>query len=49
MAITVIPGTLLYLNDQIFLYIIGVLLSMLVSFGLTYTVGYHDEMLKKGK
>ncbi|MFB5663356.1 sucrose-specific PTS transporter subunit IIBC [Alteribacillus sp. HJP-4] len=44
MAITVIPGTLLYLNEQILLYIFANLLSVAVAFFLTWLFGYSDKM-----
>jgi sucrose PTS system EIIBCA or EIIBC component len=43
MAITVIPGTLLFLNDQILLYILVNLVSIAVAFGLTWVIGYSDK------
>nr|WP_177244055.1 sucrose-specific PTS transporter subunit IIBC [Alkalibacterium sp. 20] len=44
MAVTVIPGTLLYLNDQLVWYILANLLSIGVAFTLTYLFGYTDKM-----
>ncbi|MFB4166054.1 sucrose-specific PTS transporter subunit IIBC [Alteribacillus sp. JSM 102045] len=44
MAITVIPGTLLYLNEQIVFYLLANLISIGVAFGLTWTFGYSDKM-----
>lgn len=44
MAVTVIPGTLLYLNDQLFWYILANLVAIGVAFTLTYLFGYTDEM-----
>ncbi|MFS0863085.1 sucrose-specific PTS transporter subunit IIBC [Fredinandcohnia sp. 179-A 10B2 NHS] len=44
MAITVIPGTLLYLNDQILLYILVNLVAIAVAFALTWMFGYSDKM-----
>lgn len=44
MAITVIPGTLLYLNGQLPLYILVNLVAMAVAFVLTWLFGYRDEM-----
>lgn len=43
MAITVIPGTLLYLNDQLFLYILVNLVAIAVAFALTWFFGYSDK------
>lgn len=45
MAVTVIPGTLLYL-DNVFMYLLMLLISIGVSFVLTYMFGYSDKMLK---
>lgn len=42
MAVTVIPGTLLYLNDQLFLYILINVVAMAVAFTLTWLFGYKD-------
>ena len=42
MAVTVIPGTLLYLNDQFFLYILTNVVAMAVAFTLTWLFGYKD-------
>lgn len=44
MAITVIPGTLLYLNGQLPMYILVNLVAMAVAFVLTWLFGYRDEM-----
>lgn len=44
MAITVIPGTLLYLNEQILLYILVNLVAIAVAFALTWMFGYSDKM-----
>lgn len=43
MAITVIPGTLLYLNNQIFGYILVNLIAIGVAFALTWMFGYSDK------
>ena len=45
MSVTVIPGMLLYL-DSLIPYIIMLLIAGGVSFGLTYTFGFSDKMLK---
>ena len=48
MSVTVIPGATLYLgNGQIVQYILMMLISFGVAYGLTYTIGFNDEMLKK--
>ena len=44
MSITVIPGTLLYLNGQLFQYLLANLVAVGVAFALTYTIGYSDKM-----
>ena len=46
MAVTVIPGTLLYL-DNIFMYLLMLIIAAGVAFILTYLLGYSDEMLEK--
>ncbi|SEA37990.1 PTS system, sucrose-specific IIC component [Thalassobacillus cyri] len=45
MAITVIPGTLLYLNGQIFGYILVNLVAIGTAFVLTYLFGFNDKMV----
>lgn len=45
MAVTVIPGTLLYL-DNIFMYLLMLVISAGVAFVLTYLFGYSDKMLE---
>ncbi|MEC5423977.1 sucrose-specific PTS transporter subunit IIBC [Virgibacillus sp. C22-A2] len=47
MAITVIPGTLLYLNGQILLYILVNLVAISVAFVLTWLFGFSDKKLKE--
>lgn len=42
-GITIIPGTLLYLNGQVLKYIIMVLATTALAFVLTYFFGYKDE------
>ncbi len=49
MAITVIPGTLLYLNSQLPLYILCNLTAMAIAFVLTWLFGFHDDMLNDVK
>ncbi|MBM7551473.1 sucrose-specific PTS transporter subunit IIBC [Thalassobacillus pellis] len=49
MAITVIPGSLLYLNGQFFMYVIVNLVAIGVAFGLTYMFGFNDKMLENNK
>ena len=43
MGITVIPGTLLYMNGQIGQYLIVNLIALAVGFGLTYTLYKPEE------
>ncbi len=43
MAVTVIPGALLYLNDQLPMYILCNLVGAAVAFALTWLFGYKDE------
>ncbi|MGG4128270.1 sucrose-specific PTS transporter subunit IIBC [Paenibacillus illinoisensis] len=45
MAVTVIPGTLLYLNSQLPLYILVNVVAVGVAFGLTWFFGYKDQPL----
>lgn len=42
MSVTVIPGTLLYLNSQLPFYILINLVAMAVAFTLTWMFGYKD-------
>ncbi len=50
MSITVIPGTLLYLNEQLFLYILVNLIAIGVAFSLTWVFGYSDlDKVKENK
>ncbi|MBP2079599.1 sucrose-specific PTS transporter subunit IIBC [Oceanobacillus polygoni] len=47
MAITVIPGTLLYLDGQLLLYILVNLVAIAVAFVLTWMFGYSDKDTQK--
>ncbi|HEY4552813.1 MAG TPA: sucrose-specific PTS transporter subunit IIBC [Bacillaceae bacterium] len=49
MAITVIPGTLLYLNGQILLYLLVNLVAISVAFVLTWMFGFSDKQLEQVK
>ncbi|WP_100010193.1 sucrose-specific PTS transporter subunit IIBC [Lentibacillus sediminis] len=49
MAITVIPGTLLYLNEQIFMYILVNLIAIATAFVLTWVFGFSDKDRKKAE
>lgn len=42
MALTGIPGTLLYLNNQLPLYILVNIVAFAVAFILTFTIGYKN-------
>lgn len=42
-GITIIPGTLLYLNGQVLKYVIMVVATTALAFVLTYFFGYKDE------
>ncbi|MDC3412700.1 sucrose-specific PTS transporter subunit IIBC [Aquibacillus sp. 3ASR75-11] len=46
MAITVIPGTLLYLNGQILPYLLVNMIAIGVAFTLTWLFGYSDKEKK---
>ncbi|OFI49224.1 PTS beta-glucoside transporter subunit EIIBCA [Floricoccus tropicus] len=43
MAVTVIPGTLLYLNGQVVRYLLVNIVSVAIAFVLTYMFGYEDK------
>lgn len=43
-GITIIPGSLLYLNGQLPQYILMVAVSFVAGFALTYMFGYEDEV-----
>lgn len=42
-GITIIPGTLLYLNGQLLQYLLMVAVSFAAGFALTYMFGFEDE------
>ncbi|HEP1361512.1 TPA: PTS beta-glucoside transporter subunit IIBCA [Streptococcus pyogenes] len=42
-GITVLPGTLLYLNDQLLQYLVTMLVGLGVAFAIAYTWGYQDR------
>ncbi|MER0123749.1 sucrose-specific PTS transporter subunit IIBC [Streptococcus sp. ZJ93] len=42
-GITIIPGTLLYVNGQLFPYLLMVAVSFVAGFTLTYMFGFEDE------
>ncbi|WP_017471397.1 sucrose-specific PTS transporter subunit IIBC [Amphibacillus jilinensis] len=43
MSITAIPGALLYLNNQLLLYVLVSFVGFAVAFALTYAFGYKDQ------
>lgn len=43
LGITVLPGTLLYLNGQLLQYLVTMLVGLGVAFGIAYTWGYQDR------
>lgn len=47
MGITLVPGMLLYLDGQLFIYLLVMLISVASGFILTWLFGYSDDMLKK--
>ncbi len=47
MAITVIPGTLLYLNSSFIFYLLTNLIAIAVAFVLTWLFGFSDKMLEE--
>lgn len=47
MSVTVIPGTLLYLNEQIVWYILVNAVAIAVAFVLTYMFGFSDKEIAK--
>lgn len=47
MAITVIPGTLLFLNNQLLSYVFVNVISVATAFALTWLFGYSDKMLEE--
>ncbi|HHJ8760592.1 TPA: sucrose-specific PTS transporter subunit IIBC [Streptococcus pyogenes] len=42
-GITVLPGTLLYLNGQLLQYLVTMFVGLGVAFGIAYTWGYQDR------
>ncbi|HGI1296773.1 TPA: sucrose-specific PTS transporter subunit IIBC [Streptococcus pyogenes] len=42
-GITALPGTLLYLNDQLLQYLVTMLVGLGVAFAIAYTWGYQDR------
>ncbi|WP_305798415.1 PTS beta-glucoside transporter subunit IIBCA [Gemella sp. zg-570] len=48
-GITIIPGTLLYLNGQLLPYLLMVAVSFIAGFTLTYMFGFEDEAVTSEK
>ncbi|ELK48742.1 UNVERIFIED_CONTAM: sucrose-specific PTS transporter subunit IIBC [Halobacillus marinus] len=46
MAITVIPGSLLYLDSSFIFYLLTNIIAIGVAFGLTWAFGFNDKMLE---
>ena len=42
-GVTIVPGTLLYLNGQVLKYVIMVLVTLTLGFALTWIFGYKEE------
>ena len=42
-GVTIVPGTLLYLNGQVLTYVIMVLVTLALGFALTWLFGYKEE------
>lgn len=42
-GVTIVPGTLLYLNGQVLKYVIMVLVTLALGFALTWLFGYKEE------
>ena len=42
-GVTIVPGTLLYLNGQVLKYVIMVLVTLALGFALTWIFGYKEE------
>ncbi len=49
MALTGIPGALLYLNNQLPVYLLVNAGTMALAFALTYTIGYKEEPAETGR
>ncbi|AXI08577.1 PTS sugar transporter subunit IIA [Oceanobacillus zhaokaii] len=49
MAVTAIPGSLLYLNGQFFQYLFVNITAIAIAFVLTWFFGFTDKMLKEVK
>lgn len=49
MSVTVIPGALLYLNEQLIWYILTNVVAIAVAFVLTYLFGFSDKEVKEAQ
>ena len=47
MSLTGIPGILLYLNNQLPLYILVSVITFVIAFGLTYMFGVNEKSIDK--
>ncbi|WP_288563313.1 PTS beta-glucoside transporter subunit IIBCA [uncultured Streptococcus sp.] len=48
-GVTIVPGTLLYLNGQVLKYILMVLVALALGFALTWIFGYKEEEVEAQK
>jgi len=48
-GVTIVPGTLLYLNGQVLKYVIMVLVTLALGFVLTWLFGYKEEEVEAQK
>ena len=48
-GVTIVPGTLLYLNGQVLKYVIMVLVTLALGFALTWIFGYKEEEVELKK
>ena len=48
-GVTIVPGTLLYLNGQVLKYVIMVLVTLALGFALTWLFGYKEEEVEAQK
>ena len=48
-GVTIVPGTLLYLNGQVLKYVIMVLVTLALGFALTWIFGYKEEEVEAQK
>ena len=48
-GVTIVPGTLLYLNGQVLKYVLMVLVTLALGFALTWVFGYKEEEVEAQK